>query len=656
MRVELDLLVADDLLDDAHVAGARRRLATRAAQARVPIDLEDAHLRVGHRGRVVVGLDLAHERLVVVEVEPLNLVLRALVLVDGLLVQHRVRAAEVHLGEHSLGRLPFAPPVCRDLLDDDEVVRVDVAERHVVRGVAVAHPVVDGAPGGPRDRVHEPVLRQQLEHGLDVVRVDRPEGLAGLEGQLERRTARVLHEDLDVVGVDARLLDGRADEVAGLVCEVLVERGARGDEHGERERAAPARPAEALPGVRDGPRIAGADDRVEGADVDAELERAGRHDATDGAAAQAALDAPARLGQVAAAVRLDARWVDLRPHGAVAQVLQHDLDAAAALAEDERRHVGAHQVERERDGGLEVARADAELGVHDGGVVHEDPPRTGRRAALCDDLHRAAEDARRVLGRVSDGRRRRDEDGIGAVKARDADEPAQHVREVRAEDAPVGVQLVDDHVAEVREEARPARVVREDAGVEHVRVGEEHAAPLPGRAARVPRGVAVVGDGAVREAGALEQPAERLLLVTRERLRREEVERPGRRPLGERLHDGEVVTEALAGRRGRRDDEVTALACEPERLRLVCVEAADARLGERRPDRGGHRDAGAFPLRLRVLGLARRERAVEHDVPEPPAALPPAERGRDARLAPPRETSRLLETAQLRHGDYCTVV
>ena len=65
-----------------------------------------------HRGGVVVGLHAAHECLVIVEVEALDLILTALVLIDRLLVQHRVGAAPVHLRD---GAIPVE-------VDDDEVV------------------------------------------------------------------------------------------------------------------------------------------------------------------------------------------------------------------------------------------------------------------------------------------------------------------------------------------------------------------------------------------------------------------------------------------------------------------------------------------------------------------------------------------------------
>ena len=49
---------------------------------------------------------------------------------------------------------------------------------------------------------------------------------------------------------------------------------------------------------------------------------------------------------------------------------------------------------------------------------------------------------------------------------------------MRAENALLRVQLVDDNVAKVLERARPRGVVRKDAGVEHVRVREDHVRPL----------------------------------------------------------------------------------------------------------------------------------------------------------------------------------
>ena len=65
-----------------------------------------------------------------------------------------------------------------------------------------------------------------------------------------------------------------------------------------------------------------------------------------------------------------------------------------------------------------------------------------------------------------------------------------------AEHAAIGMQLVDDDVAQVLEEPRPTCMVRQHAGVKHVRVGENDVGTLPDRFARVLRRVAVVGEGA----------------------------------------------------------------------------------------------------------------------------------------------------------------
>ena len=82
--------------------------------------------------------------------------------------------------------------------------------------------------------------------------------------------------------------------------------------------------------------------------------------------------------------------------------------------------------------------------------------------------------------------------GLGAVEAGDPAQPAQHVGDVGAEHAAVGVRLVDDHPAEAGEEVAPALVVGQDADVEHVGVGEDQVRAAADRRAVLARGVAVV--------------------------------------------------------------------------------------------------------------------------------------------------------------------
>ena len=105
-------------------------------------------------------------------------------------------------------------------------------------------------------------------------------------------------------------------------------------------------------------------------------------------------------------------------------------------------------------------------------------------------------------------------------------QPANHVRQMAAEDAAIRVQLVDDDDLQVLEELRPPRVMRQDPRVEHVGIAQHHVRARPDRTARVLRSVAVVGEDAnlaaaltgdelrqVVEIGQLVQPGQPLLSV-----------------------------------------------------------------------------------------------------------------------------------------------
>ena len=339
--------------------------------------------------------------------------------------------------------------------------------------------------------------------------------------------------------------------------------------------------------------------------------------------AQPLLHAPPRLRQVAAAVRHDRVGVDGGvARELVAQVLEHHLHAVARLAEDDGRHPGAHQIGGQVDRALPRAGADAQLGVDHRRVVEEEAPLARGRARVAHQLdlvRRGAEQARGVLARVADGGRGAEKDGIRPVEAGGAPEAGDHVRDVRSEDAAIGVQLVEDHVAQLLEGARPVRVVGEDAGVDHVRVGHHDGAALARGAARVPRGVAVVddrGDGEARLGDELAQPR---LLIAGEGLGGVEVEGAGVGLAGEGLQHRQMEAEALPARRGRGDDDVLAAAGSLVRARLVLVEPRDAaraqgagqgrgeRLGKGSERRRGS-EAGCAPRRGRGGRSPRRAR------------------------------------------------
>ena len=95
-----------------------------------------------------------------------------------------------------------------------------------------------------------------------------------------------------------------------------------------------------------------------------------------------------------------------------------------------------------------------------------------RRPVVIDQLEVfLGEILRQFLG-IGNGGRAADELRLRAVECRNALEAAQHVGKVAPEHSAISVQLVDDDVAQVLEEARPARVMGQHPGVQHVRVAE----------------------------------------------------------------------------------------------------------------------------------------------------------------------------------------
>ena len=109
------------------------------------------------------------------------------------------------------------------------------------------------------------------------------------------------------------------------------------------------------------------------------------------------------------------------------------------------------------------------------------------------------------LAWIGNRRRRADDLRIGAVVPRDPAQPPQHVAQVAAEHAAIRVQFVDDDEAEVLEQLRPARMVRQDARVQHVGIAEHDMRARANRAPRVGRRVAVVGVHADRRRRRLRQ-------------------------------------------------------------------------------------------------------------------------------------------------------
>ena len=229
-----------------------------------------------------------------------------------------------------------------------------------------------------------------------------------------------------------------------------------------------------------------------------ELQRVGRDDGADDALAQALLDLAPPLRQVAAAVAANLLARARRSLEVVLQIRRQELGRQPALRKDDRLQAALEELAGDAAGLAQIRPPDAELLADDGRVDEEEELLAARRAILGHQLEWLLDQRFSQLARVGDRRRRADERRIRAVVLADPPQPAQHVGQVAAEDAAIGVELVDDDVAKVLEQLRPARMVRQDPRVDHVGVGKHDVRAAANGAPRILRRIAVVGEDADR--------------------------------------------------------------------------------------------------------------------------------------------------------------
>ena len=201
-----------------------------------------------------------------------------------------------------------------------------------------------------------------------------------------------------------------------------------------------------------------------------------------------------------------------------------------------------------------------------------------RRAVVVNHAHVAVgEPVGKLLG-VGDGGGAGHDLRSRAVELGDAQQPPQHVGQVAAEDAAIDVQLVEHDEAQVLEQSGPLRVVRQNALVEHVGVGDDDVPGLPYLAPRGRRRVTVIGEGLDIGVRHLDQRVELVQLVLRQGLGGEEVERAGLGVVEDGLDDWHVVAEGLARGRAGDDADVFAVKHLRDGLGLVGIKLADAAL------------------------------------------------------------------------------
>jgi hypothetical protein len=135
------------------------------------------------------------------------------------------------------------------------------------------------------------------------------------------------------------------------------------------------------------------------------------------------------------------------------------------------------------------------------------------------------------------------------------------------------VGLVHHHERQAEEEVRPSRVVRQQARVQHVRVGQHQVGVAADQGSLGPRGVAVVDSRLeLRQPELTDLPQ----LVPGQGLGRVQVQRRALRVVQRIYGEGQVVHERLAAGRPRGDHDVVTPAHPLQCPALVRVQASHA--------------------------------------------------------------------------------
>ena len=513
-------------------------------------------------------------------VAPGDEILAAAVQVHGAVVALAVHLPAAHRADGRPAAAVIEGPRGADAAQVDPAVRLLAGG---VPGVAV------GAL--QQHAVAHQVVHRRLPAGDLVLR------LVTAQRRFASGARQVVLEDVGVGRVHHGVLDTAPEKVLRVFDEKLVQRVPPGDEDDERLAPAPPHPTGALPGVDDGAGIAHQHAHVQAADVDAQFEGRCGHHAEQLARMQGGFDLPPLLGQIAGAVRGD----DLAQFGMPLR----------GRAVDE---LGHHPRPRENDGAQPARHAQAQQAGGQrlravGRIDEHQMPRRRGGAVFGDGVERPVRQRAGQMVGVADGGRAGHVGRPAAVGGAHPVEAPQQVQHVGAEDAAVGVQFVDHHVAQARKEPGPRLVEGQQPGVQHVRRGDEH---VRRRGANLPPplrwGVAVVDVNAEAAAQARHQGVQLVVLVLFEGFEREDVEGVCRRVLQQRGDDRRVVHQGLAAGRRRRHHDVVAVQRLADALGLMAVQG-------RHPgglENVGHRGRKAPQRRCQPAG-PRRQGGVVND-------------------------------------------
>ena len=252
--------------------------------------LQNAHLRVANRVGVIIHIHALDVGFAFFEIQMLHVVLLAAVDINGFFVHGGQRAGKIHFADHRRRA---------GNIDNHEIVAGDRAQADGIGGISFLRPVIIFAGAMQKARFGQP--RAKFLH------IHIAKAVFGSDRQFERRAFQMIDENFQIVRLDERVFRSIAKKIIGIAHDELIQRRGGSHQHRARTAAAATRAARALPCGRNGPGIAGHHHGVQRSNVDAQLQRAGGNHAANLPVAQPALDFPALVGQIAAAISANVR-------------------------------------------------------------------------------------------------------------------------------------------------------------------------------------------------------------------------------------------------------------------------------------------------------------------------------------------------------------
>ena len=342
----------------------------------------------------------------------------------------------------------------------------------------------------------------------------------------------------------------------------------------------PPRSSGALPSGSDRSGIPGQHHRVERSDVNAQLQRIGRHHAERFAVAQLPLDLAALARQISPAIAANRRRRDRAPVVGFLQITNQDFHRQPVVGEYQSAQPAVEKSLCDTACLGDIAAANSQLPIDHRWIIEDEIFLPAGGAVFGNRGYRLPGQGFGQLFGISDCGAATDELRLGTVKLTDAFEPPENVGGVAAENAAIGMQLVDHDVAQILEEPRPTGVVRQHSGVQHIGIGQHDAGSAANGSACVLRRVAVIGKGANIAARRPDQPMEFGELIFGQGLGGKQIKGASVGIFEKLVEDGQIVAKRLAAGGRRHQNHVFACPDTFERFGLVAVEARDTALGQ----------------------------------------------------------------------------